>query len=463
MTMNTMKRFFLLAMLIVAVTVPQPTAAQNSKKTRNVAEMSESAVSARKLSVKFTEGLKAYYAGNTSEALRVFNGIVLDNPKHDAAWFMLAKIDKDRKNYADAISSLQKALKIDKTNVWYKIDMAKLYALTGDYAYAAKLWEQVCKEKDNNEYYLYALADCYMSLDKPQKIIETYNRMEKIMGSNDELTRVKASLWLYMNKVEEAVNEYDKLIKIYPHNAEFYVKAGLIYQSNDMLEKAYPYYEKAQELTPDDPDLNLILSAYWEKHKQPDKMMVSIKKVFENPNVDAEVKKQCIHIFMAAAVKHDATEDEISRAEELADMLIRVNPDFSEGYLSKARICFVRRNFAEAQPLFEKALQYDNTTFAVWTDYFHVLEVLQQWKSLLKYEQEVQELFPQNNLVLYSLGKAYLEVNEPDKAVEYLKQALSYSFTNDEKTAIYKALGEAYHQKGDEQAAALYRKKADQR
>lgn len=458
-----MKRFFLLAMLIVAATLPQPTAAQNNKMTRNVAETAESAVSARKLSVKFTEGLKAYYAGNTSEALRVIYGVVLDNPKHDAAWFMLAKIYKDRKDYVDAINALQKALKIDKNNVWYKIDMAKLYALTGNDAYAAKLWEQVCKEKDNNEYYLYALAECYMNLNKPDKVIETYNRMEKIMGSNDELTRVKASLWLYMNKVKEAVNEYDKLIKIYPHNAEFYVKAGYIYQSNDMLDKAYPYYAKAQELTPDDPDLNLILSAYWEQQKQPDKMMASIKKVFENPNVDTEVKKQCIHNFMAAAVKPNASEEELSRAEELADILIRVNPDFSEGYLSKARICFVRHNFADALPLFEKSLQYDNTTFAVWADYFHVLEALNQWKNLLKYEQEIQELYPQNNLVLYCLGMAYLEVNEPDKAVEYLKQAMSYSFANNEKTAIYKALGEAYHQMGDEQAAAQYRKKAGQR
>lgn len=461
--MNTMKNLFLLAMLSFAVTLPLPTAAQNNKKTRNVAGTSESAVSARKLSVKFTEGLKAYYAGNTAEALSVFNGIVLDNPKHDAAWFMLAKIAKDRKDYADAINALRKALKIDKNNVWYKIEMARLYALTDDYAAAAKLWEQVCKEKDNNEYYLYALAECYMGLDKTEKIIETYDRMEKIMGSNDELTRVKASLWLYMDKVKEAVNEYDKLIRIYPHNAEFYVKAGFIYQSNDMLDKAYPYFAKAQELSPDDPDLNLILSAYWEKQNRPDKMMAAIKKVFENPNVDTDVKRQCIHIFMAAAVKPDASEKEVSRAGELADLLIRVNPDFSEGYLSKARLCFVRHDYADALPLYEKALQYDNTAFAVWEDYFYVLEALKQWRNLLKYEQEVQELFPQNNTVLYSLGKAYLEVNEPDRAVEYFKQAMSYSFTNNEKSAIYKALGEAYHQMGDEQTAAMYRKKAGQR
>ncbi len=461
--MNTMKRLSLLAMIAFAASLPLPTTAQNTKKTRNVAETSESAVSARKLSVKFTEGLKAYYTGNTSEALSVFNGILLDNPNHDAAWFMLAKIDKDRKEYADAINALQKAIKIDKNNVWYKIEMAKLYALTEDYAYAAKLWEQVCKEKDNNEYYLYALAECYMSLNKTEKTIKTYDRMEKIMGSNDELTRVKASLWLYMNKVNEAVNEYEKLIKRYPHNAEFYVKAGFIYQSNDMLDKAYPYFAKAQELTPDDPELNLVLSAYWEKQNQPDKMMAALKKVFENPDVDTDVKKQSIRLFMASAAKPDASDEEVSRAEELADVLIRVNPVFSEGYLCKARICFIRRNFADALPLYEKALQYDNTAFSVWSDYFFVLDSLHQWKNLLNHEQEIQELFPQNSKVLYSLGKAYLEVNEPDRAEEYLKQALSCAFLNNDKSAIYKALGEAYHQMGDEQAAAVYRKKAGQR
>ena len=64
---------------MLAVGQPQP---QGNKKTRNVAKTDATSVNHRKISVQYTEGLKAYYSGNMSEALKIFNGILLDNPKH---------------------------------------------------------------------------------------------------------------------------------------------------------------------------------------------------------------------------------------------------------------------------------------------------------------------------------------------------------------------------------------------
>ncbi len=138
----------------MAVQAQQPT-----KKTRKTANVSAAAVSDRKISVRYTDGLKAFYSGNNSEAMKIFNGIILDNPKHDPSYFMLAKINTDKKNYQDAIENLLSAIKMDKTNVWYKIELANLYMKTEDYVNAAKMWESVCKIKDNNEYYLYSLAE----------------------------------------------------------------------------------------------------------------------------------------------------------------------------------------------------------------------------------------------------------------------------------------------------------------
>lgn len=239
--------------------------AQPAKKTRNIAKMDDASVAARKISVRYTEGIKAYHTGNYDEALRVFNGIILDNPKHDPSYFMLSMVHTSQNNPQEAIHDLQQALKIDKSNVWYKVDLADLYMQTENYAAAAKLWEQICKEKDNNEYYLYSLSQAYVNLNKLDKVIDTYNRMEALMGHNDEITRAKVSVWLYQNKVKEAVGEYEKLIKIYPHNADFYVKAGDIYQSNDMLAQAMTYYEKAAAMNSNDPNLNMTLASYYSK------------------------------------------------------------------------------------------------------------------------------------------------------------------------------------------------------
>ena len=223
-----MKKTILFLLIAVSCLVVFGQNGKTPKTTRNIAKTDVSSVSARKISVQYTEGLNAYYSGNASEALKIFNGIILDNPKHDASYFMLARIYPDQQNVHEAVNALQQAIKIDKNNIWYKVDLADLYMQMEEYATAAKLWEQICKEKDNNEYYLYSLSEAYLNMKKLDKVIDTYNRMEAIIGHNDDITRVKVSIWLYTNKVKEAVGEYDKLIKMFPHNADYYIQAGNI-------------------------------------------------------------------------------------------------------------------------------------------------------------------------------------------------------------------------------------------
>lgn len=451
-----MRKYITLVVLLVlsALVFGQP-----PKKTRNVAKTDAPAVSARKVSVDFTSGLKSYYSGHNPEALKVFNGILLDNPKHDPSYFMLSKIYTDQKNYADAKMALQQAMKLDKKNVWYKVNMAKLLSTMGDDAAAAKLWEQICKEVKNNEYYLYALAECYLNLQKTQKVIETYNRMEQIMGTNDEITRVKASLWLYINDVKSAVGEYDALIAKYPHNADYYIQAGIIYQSNNMLDKAYDYYAKALEITPADPQLNMALASYWEQKHQPEKVMECIARVFNNPEVPISEKQPYMRSCMAAAVRSKSQSD-IQRAANMAETLIQTHPTESEGYVCKARLNVMVQRYAEALPLYDQALKLDNTSFALWEDYFYVISKLNQYNKMLQYEEEVQELFPQNAAVLYQLGLAYLQEKNADKAIDYLKQALALSYESDKKALVNKALGDAYHLKGDEATADAYWRKS---
>ncbi len=451
-----MKRilFFLLILGSVWCTV-----GQTQKKTRNVAKTDATSVNARKISVDFTNGLKAYYSGNVNEALKVFNGIILDNPKHDPSYFMLSKLYVDKKNYADALDALQQALKIDKKNVWYKVEMAKVYAKMGDNASAAKLWEQVCKEKTNNEYYLYSLAECYLALEKPQKVIETYNRMEDIMGANDEITRVKASLWLYMNDVKSAAGEYDALIAKYPHNADYYIKAGTIYQSNGMTDKAYEYYAKALEISPNDPQLNLALASYWEQKQDHEKASACLNRVFASPEVPFGEKQSYMRSYMATAVKTRKGSD-VKRAEELADALVKTHPEEAEGYVCKGRLRIITQQFELAKGYLEQALERDNTVFVVWEDYCYVLEALKKHSEFLKYENEVLELFPQNAAILYQLGVGYLQIQNADKAIDYLKQALSLTYDADRKAIVNKKLGDAYHLKGDETTAESYWKKS---
>ena len=410
-----------------------------TKKTRNTAAMDPSSVLARKISATYTDGLKAYFSGRPNEAMKVFQGIILDNPNHDASYYMMSKIYADQKSYHDAEQSLLQAIKADKKNIWYKVDLADIYMQKGDYAAAAKLWEAICKEKDNNEYYLYALSECYLNMKKPEKVIATYSKMEDIIGHNDEITQAKVQLWLYMNKVKEAVGEYDKLIKLFPHNVEYYVKAGRIYQSNNMMPQALSYYEKAMEMRSDDPEVCVAMANYWEQQGNRQKQFESLLPLFKNSSVELVKKTAAMHSFVSSAVNSKRQED-IRQAEQLADALIQAHPDMALGYAYKASLNVVVKKYRESMPYFEQALSRDNTVFAVWEDYCYVLKQLDDWTPLLKYEQDIVSLFPNNAKLLCGLGLGFLQQKKKDKALEYLKKANAFAYDAELKTTIRQAL-----------------------
>lgn len=456
-----MKKIFVLFLMALLCMVSYGQG-QGQKKTRNVAKTDASSVSARKISVRYTDGLKFFYAGNPNEALRVFNGIILDNPKHDPSYFMLSKIYAEQKNYHDAVAELQKAIKIDKKNVWYKVSLANVYMSMQDWSNAAKLWEVICKEKNNNEYYIYSLAECYYEMEKLEKVIDCYNRMEAIMGVNDELTRVKVSLWLYANNVKAAVNEYDKLIKSYPHNADYYVKAGNIYQSNGMMPQAMKYYEQAAALNSEDPQLNLTMASYWEQNGDRAKQMECLLRVFNNPTVEISQKMPYIRRIMSEALKNNDAQM-MNCAEQLSQALTEAHPQAGEGYAFLASICFAKRQYAEAAPLYERALSVDNTSYSIWQDYCTVLKRTDRLQDLLKYEPTITELFPQNAELLCNLGLGYLQQNNTAKAIQYLNQAKSFAYENALLATIYTALSEAYTKNGDDETAAEYARKAQQK
>lgn len=435
---------------------------QAQKYTRNAANLQSNAITARKISIRFTDGLKVYYAGNTAEAIKIFEGILLDQPKHDASYFMLSKIYTDKNQLHEANDALANALKIDKNNVWYKLNLAELNMKLENYSEAAKLYEQVCKEKDNNEYYLYALSQAYLEMEKYDKVIDTYNRMEKILGYTDELTNAKVSIWLYMNKIKEAVGEYDQLIKVYPHNADYYVKAGNIYQTNGMMQQAMNYYNKALEINPNDPRLNLTLASYWEQSGNKEKQMQCLLKAFESPAIPISEKTPIMKRQMTEAVR-SLQKSNIQLVEQLAKALTQAHPDAPDGYAFEASLCLVQKKYADAKSYFEQSIGIDNTSYSLWEDYCYVLDQLQQWPSLIKYEQDIVQLFPTNAILISDLGRAFVAAKQPDKALEYLKQAAALAFDADRLAFIYNAMGDAYQQKGNHTSALEYWKKAQQK
>ena len=425
--------------------------AQKSNKKASVITPEE-----RAISVQFADGLKYYYSENYKDAEQKFQNVIAHNVSHAPAHYMLAQSAATKKDYASAEHYLKHATKIDKDNIWYWAALGEVMENKGDYATAEKTWAKVCAMDSKNEEYLLHYAEALLHQGKLTETIHTFNKIETLIGTTEEITNAKVEMWLYMNNVKGAVGEYDKLIKASPNNESYYQKAASIYISNNMTDKAFPYLEQAAAINPQNGEIQLMLGNYYDAKGDKNAAFKAWLAAFESAEVPVEDKMPILRRYLIPLAKNDATPEQI----QLAETMTRVNPDVVEGWAAMGSISLRQKNYEAATQYFEKAITLDAAQFAIWQDYLYCLVKAKKYSKIIELEKDIVELFPTNPMALFTVGTAYANLKQPEKAIQYFEKSMKYSFDKEEIGHIYSAMAEAYHDLGNEAKAAECREKA---
>ena len=159
--------------------------AQPGKKIRNTASNTQAAVTERAISSRFNQGLRYYYTAQYEDALRSFSGILSDAPKHAPSYFMLSRVYVGRQQFTEAKNALVQAVKFDKNNIWYQVELARAYMTDEDYKAATPMWEKICREIPDNAEFLTHLATCYTKSNALDKAAEVQSRLNLLTEQED--------------------------------------------------------------------------------------------------------------------------------------------------------------------------------------------------------------------------------------------------------------------------------------
>ncbi|MCL1850648.1 MAG: tetratricopeptide repeat protein [Bacteroidetes bacterium] len=432
------------------------------KKQDKTPKQTETVVNERALSAIFADGLREFYSQNYSAATKSFQKVIIKNPKHDAAYYLLHKVAVEQKDYLLASHYLKEAIKLNKKNEWYPIDLANVYEQLGDYASATKIWEEVCKVKYQNEYYLMSLANDYLQLGKLQEVIKMYDKIENLLGKSDDLTETKKNIWLYLNDVKNAVREYEKLLELYPYEIGYYITAGEIYLSNNMPDKAFPFFQKAMKIDAKNGALNLALANYYEIVKKTAESFQALLWAFSCKELEIEEKLPVLKKYLADSFRLH-TPEIMEKTEQLAQTFSNAHPYDLEGWATLAKLCILKEQFEKAKTLYEKCIALDESQSAIWEDYFYVLSKIEDYKSIASHAKLVEEYFPTNAKLQYGLALALYKEKQYNSALKAAKQALSFTFENSFVAELNLLLGDLYFELDQKEEALKYWKTAQRR
>lgn len=233
---------------------------------------------------EFSRGLSAVTAGNSAEAMAIFDRILERNPHNSFVRISQAKIYSDQKNYIKAEEELRRVLEFDPQNATaynnlgnVLSDQNKLDEAVAAYRKAIELdptsatnYYNLGAVLSNQNKLNEAVAAYRLAIDLDPKYSPAYSGLGNVLSDQNKLDEAVAAyrkaieleptyampynnlggMLTNLNKLDEAVAAFQKAIQLDPKYSVAYNNLGVTLRKQNKLDEAVVAFQKALELDP---------------------------------------------------------------------------------------------------------------------------------------------------------------------------------------------------------------------
>ncbi len=431
---------------------------KSGKKNAAVAEVRLSPEEEQKFDYFFLEANRYKLKGEYDTAYEMYNRCLDINPQSASVLYEMAHFSLFLNQPEKARIELEKAVKLDPENIWYKQTLAAFYQQKGETDKAISVYEDIATQFPKRSEALMLLVDLYGREKRYEDVIHTLDRLEVKEGKSEQISMEKFRMYLNMNNQEKAFSEIESLVKEYPNDFRYKVILGDVYLNNDKLEEARSVFQSVLDEEPDNAPAQLSMASYYEKMGLDSLYRNQLDTVLLNKKLDTDTKLNMMRrlIIDAEQKKQDSTKvltlfrHMMAEESETADI----------GMLCAQYMISKNMDEETIKPVLEHILSIepDNTAarlqllgYAVnKNDYKQAIAIC---KPALEYNPEVIEFY-------YYLGLSYYQADKKNEALETFLKGLEQISAESDKNVIsqfYELVGDLYHQKNmNEKAYAAY-------
>lgn len=390
----------------------------------------------------FVEGQKFFMLEDYAKALELFNLSLEINPNNAGVHYKIAQILAESGDFTRALNHSQEALKLDPANKYYFLLAAEIQTNLSNFQQAAELYETMLAAIPGTESYLFDLAALYIYQDKLDKAMEVYNRAESHFGVLEEITYQKQQIYIQQGKIDLAIREGQKLINAYPEESAYKLTLAEVLITNKKENEAIPYLEAVLKENPNNAQASVRLSEIYRKNGQTEKAMESLRSAFSNPSLNVNAKVQLLAGYIAQLPNPELE----PAAKELAGNLVMAHPDNVDAHAIAGDLEFRLGNKKKARDHYVKALELDGSNYNLWQNVVSLELELEDYESAAAHAEEAIEVFPNQALLYYFAGTAYLMKKKYRQASQNLEAGKKFAASDPDLSSYFHGqLGDAYN------------------
>lgn len=197
----------------------------------------------------FYSAHKAYSDGNLMLAKDLFMELAGRENGSGAPYFYLANIAIYENNITDAEFLLDKAIKAEPENYWYRIKLAQLYIATDETDKAIAIYEDIKKDKPKKYEIYTALIELYLKKGDADNSMRLLDEIETVSGVNEATALTRLNILAGTGKMNEAYEYAIKAGSEIP-SARILTIEGDLHAERYKETEAIECYNRAIELDP---------------------------------------------------------------------------------------------------------------------------------------------------------------------------------------------------------------------
>lgn len=391
----------------------------------------------------FMNASKERVLGNYELAANLFLQCTQLAGKEPAPYYELANIFELAKEPELCLLNAKKAIKLDEDNYWYRILYAHALQGVGKIDEAIIEYQLLVNKDPNNINLYYDIASMQLFIGEYDGAIKSLNKIEQNSGINEEISFQKQQIYIKLGDIDKAAKEIEILISNYPDDMRYRVKLADMYSVNEMLDEAFKIYQEILDLDPNNPYANLSLHDYYKKKDEQQLAFEALKKAFASPELDIDIKMKILLSYFSATETNNKLKKE---AFELNKILISTHPEDAKSYTIFADFLYRDKKLESAKENYLKAIEYDNSKFAIWSQLIFIESELKDNKAILRDSEKAMELFPNQPIFYFFNGSILLQEKQYKEATISLEIGKGFVIENPPlKAQFFATLGDAYN------------------
>src|SRR5690606_17580816 len=319
--------------------------------------------------------------------------------------------------------------------------LVELYKSKGDLAGAIPVVDRAIEALPDNESLYREKMLLLHASKKSEEALQVYDEAVAKFGDSDTLDVMKAEMLVDLDRKQEA--EKILLARAQDNSGlrQVYSTLGFIYMDKKAIKQATQILEKGLKIT-NDHLLYLDLADVYTAGNRDKQAFEALKKAFESTDVNYMDKHRVMFTLLSGNADMP-----LAQVQELANILVLKHPRIADSHVAKGDVLWRRGNLQEARSLFLTAVGINRNHVDAWRMLMNVEMALNEIDQAITHGLESLEANPNNPMLLYFTGLAYMVKDDGENARAMMEAALDYSEEENTylQSLIYAGLGDLYH------------------